>query len=213
MQLAARGDDSAVVSHRAPAARPGGESVPVVVMAALTPSAGRDEGFDRYVRPEMGVLYRVALSVTRDHAEAEDLVQDTLLRAYRGLGGFDGTHPRAWLLTILRNTNSSRHRRRRPDLLDDPERMNDLAASTPADSGPEHDATVTLLDAQVERAFLALPAAQQAAIRLVDIGGLSYKEAAVVLGVPIGTVMSQLHRGRKRIKRSLTASGIGGRGL
>jgi len=179
----------------------------------MTAPPERSDDFDRYVVPELEVLYRVALAITRDHADAEDLVQDTLIRAYRGLDGFDGAHPRAWLLTILRNTNASRHRRRRPELLDDPERVGQLAAATPSESDPEGDATGAVLDARVERAFLSLPAAQQAAIRLVDMGGLSYREAAEVLGVPIGTVMSQLHRGRQRIKRKLTGWGRDAGGL
>lgn len=177
------------------------------VAVKVTASPERVEGFDRYVVPELETLYRVAFAITKDRAEAEDLVQDTLVRAFRGLDGFDGEHPRAWLLTILRNTHVSRHRRRRPGLLDDPDRIEELVGPTSTESGPEFDATAAVLDANVEKAFLSLTLDQQAAIRLVDMGGLSYQEAADVLGVPIGTVMSRLHRGRKRIKRKVAGSG------
>ena len=73
--------------------------------------------FERWVLPEVDVLLRVAQSITRNTHDAEDLVQDTMLRAYRSIDSFDGRYPRAWLLTILRNTEINRHRRRRPSLL------------------------------------------------------------------------------------------------
>jgi DNA-directed RNA polymerase specialized sigma24 family protein len=81
--------------------------------------AGRapDDAFERYVLPELEVLARVARSVTRNGHDAEDLVQETLLSAYRAIERFDGEHPRAWLLTIMRNAEAKRHRKRRPFLL------------------------------------------------------------------------------------------------
>lgn len=161
----------------------------------------RDAAFERWVVPELAGLYHVALAITRDHAEAEDLVQDSLIRAYRALDSFDGTSPRPWLLTILRNTNVNRHRRRRPGLLADPERIDDHRDSGP---GPEAQVLAAVFDSRVEAALQALPADQQTVIELVDVAGLSYHEAAEIIGVPVGTVMSRLHRGRKRIKRKLT---------
>ena len=80
-----------------------------------------DTIFERYVPSEIEVLLRVAHSLTRNHAEAVDLAQDTLLRAYRGIEGFDGRHPRAWLLTILRNTHIDRNRRRCPRAREPPQ--------------------------------------------------------------------------------------------
>ena len=77
--------------------------------------------FDHFVVPEIEVMLRVARSLTAGAAEAEDLVQDSLLRAYRSIDTFDGRHPRAWLLTIVRNTNINRNRRQRPGLVDDPD--------------------------------------------------------------------------------------------
>ena len=74
----------------------------------------RGTAFERYVLPELDVLLRVARSLTHNAADAEDLVQETLIRAHRSIDRFDGRHPRAWLLTILRNANVNRARRRRP---------------------------------------------------------------------------------------------------
>ena len=88
--------------------------------ADRTETAAADAAFARYVTPELDVLYRVALSITRKPADAEDLVQDTLLRAYRSIERFDGRYPRAWLLTIMRNAQINRVRRKRPELLREP---------------------------------------------------------------------------------------------
>jgi RNA polymerase sigma-70 factor, ECF subfamily len=167
-----------------------------------------DEAFARYVLPEVEVLLRVALSRTRNAADAEDLVQDTLLRAYRAIGRFDGAHPRAWLLTILRNAQHNRVRRRRPSLLRNPDAGERLQGR--GDSQPSAEAVVVgeAFDATVEDAVARLPTRFRHAIELVDIDGLSYQEAADALGVPIGTVMSRLHRARHRIRTRLTAAGL-----
>ena len=146
-------------------------------------------------------MYRLALSITRDHAEAEDLVQDSLIRAYRALERFDGANRRAWLLTIVRNTHINRNRRRRPGLLADPAQAEQKARSAP---GAETEALAAMFDARVKAALRELPVDQQAVIALVDVAGLSYQQAADALGAPLGTVMSRLHRGRKRIKRKLS---------
>lgn len=166
-----------------------------------------DTAFERYVLPEIEVLLRVATSLTRNHAEAEDLVQDTLLRAYRGMSGFDGRYPRAWLLTILRNTHINRNRRTRPELLRDPDVASDrlaaLAADEQADSSIDNE-----LDIEIVRALDQLDARFRRVIELVDIDGLSYAEAAEVLDVPVGTIMSRLHRGRSRIRDRLDRAGL-----
>jgi RNA polymerase sigma-70 factor (ECF subfamily) len=162
--------------------------------------------FARHVLPEVDVLYRVARSMTRHDADAEDLVQDTMLRAFRSIERFDGRHPRAWLLTIMRNAQINRVRRRRPGLLDDPDDA-DRGLADPS-AGPEDLAMGRRFDAVVEDAYLALPDDFRDVIELVDLGGLSYEEAATVLDVPQGTVMSRLHRGRKRIREALAAAGV-----
>lgn len=170
-------------------------------------SGASKERFDRYVVPEIEVLLRVAQKLTRDRAEAEDLVQDTLLRAFRSIERFDGRYPRAWLLTILRNTNINRHRRKRPELLDDPDRtMATEADTSTTGESPEGLVVGATFDAVVEDALAQLPDDFRRTIELVDIEGLTYAEAAEVLGVPIGTIMSRVHRARHRIRDRLTAA-------
>jgi RNA polymerase sigma-70 factor (ECF subfamily) len=157
------------------------------------------------VLPEIEVLLRVARTLTPDHADAEDLVQDTLVRAYRAIDRFDGAHPRAWLLTILRNTQINRTRRQRPELLDDPERA---FVDDATGDGVETLVVGVTFDAVVEEALRALPDRFRRAVELVDVGGLTYAEAARVLGIPVGTVMSRLHRGRHRIRDRLAAADL-----
>lgn len=166
-----------------------------------------DTAFERYVLPEIEVLLRVAMSLTRNHAEAEDLVQDTLLRAYRGISNFDGRYPRAWLLTILRNTHINRNRRARPELLRDPDATLDRLAAVASDA--RADAAVDAeLDAEIVRALDQLDDRFRAVVELVDVDGLTYAEAAEVLDVPVGTVMSRLHRARSRIRDRLDRAGL-----
>jgi RNA polymerase sigma-70 factor (ECF subfamily) len=167
----------------------------------------RQDAFAAYVLPEVEVLLRVARSLTRHPADAEDLVQDTLLRAYRAIERFDGRHPRAWLLTILRNAHANRGRAHRPEVLSDTEAAR---ASAPAEEQPEAVVMRGTFDAAVERAFVSLPDKFRRVVEVVDLGGLSYQEAAVTLGVPVGTIMSRLHRARGRIRAALEAAGIRG---
>ncbi|MEU9794141.1 sigma-70 family RNA polymerase sigma factor [Streptomyces sparsogenes] len=173
------------------------------------PDPRQQRKFAQYVLPEVEVLLRVAMSLTAQPADAEDLVQDTLLRAYRAVGRFDGRHPRAWLLTIMRHAEVSRRRQRRPHLLDDPDTELDRLASAPG-ATPEELVVDTAFDEAVEAAFTALPLRDQQVVRLVHVDGLSYAEAARVLGVPKGTVMSRLHRARNRIRDRLVAVGPAG---
>ncbi|MDH4363738.1 MAG: RNA polymerase sigma factor [Acidimicrobiia bacterium] len=169
--------------------------------------ASRLTPFEQHVLPEIEVLLRVARSLTRNNADAEDLVQDTLIRAHNGIDRFDGRHPRAWLLTILRNAHINRHRRRRPELLRDPDVTFDRMSKA---AGPEQtDAFVDLeLDAELIRALDQLSQPFRFVVELVDIQGLSYAEAAQVLGVPPGTVMSRLHRARARLRDRLHRTGL-----
>jgi RNA polymerase sigma-70 factor, ECF subfamily len=155
----------------------------------------REELFKLHVVGELELLYRVALSLTHRPADAEDLVQDTLIRAYRSIDRFDGRYPRAWLLTILRNTNINRGRRQRPELLRDPSAHSDPPANERTDSSVD-----LMLDGAIADALQQLPEQFRQVIELVDVDGLSYQEAAVSLGIPSGTVMSRLHRGRERMR-------------
>lgn len=169
----------------------------------------RRTAFERHVVPEIEVLYRVALSITRNRADAEDLVQDTLLRAYRAAHRFDGRHPRAWLLTIMRNAQINRVRRKRPELLRDPDLTLQRTADTSTDGRTAEELVVDSgFDAVVEAAFADLSDDFRAVVQLVDLDGLGYQEAADRLGIPVGTVMSRLHRARGRIRDRLTAAGM-----
>lgn len=174
----------------------------------MVPRSQREETFARYVVPEIEVLLRVARSITGSSADAEDVVQDTLIRAYRGIDRFDGAHPRAWLLTILRNAERNRVRRRRPTLLADPDGVEISLTSVPSDDDTADQATRSAFDAAVRAAFAALPEASRLTVELVDVDGLTCIEAAGVLGVAPGTVMSRLHRARARMRASLRHAGI-----
>ncbi len=175
----------------------------------IGPPATADERFAVFVLPEVEVLLRVARTLTPSHPDAEDLVQDTLIRAFRGIDGFDGAHPRAWLLTILRNTQINRTRRRRPELLDDPDRtMSTLADTSATGQNVETLVLDATFDAVVEDAFLGLADDFRRAIELVDVNGLTYAEAASVMGVPVGTIMSRIHRARRQMRDRLTAAGF-----
>jgi len=167
-----------------------------------------DDVFNRLVLPEVDVMWRVAMSLTRNRADAEDLVQESLLRAYRAIDSFDGRYPRAWLLTILRNTERNRHRRRRPSLLNDPEIAEERGPATEADA-VERRAEDREFDEAVTAALEELPENFRRVVELVDVDGLTYQEAADVLDVPLGTVMSRLHRARRRIRDVLVPAGFG----
>ena len=174
----------------------------------MTDQAARKRAFREVVEPEIEVMLRVARSITASDADAEDLVQESLIRAFRGLDRFDGRHPRAWLLTILRNTNINLHRRRRPILADDWELTH---AARPAFGkaqlpSAEDSFLAEELDGPLEDAVAGLDPRFRSALVLVDIHDLSYAEAAAVLGVPVGTVMSRLSRARDRVRRALGAA-------
>lgn len=170
---------------------------------------GNDARFREQVLPELDVMLRVARRLTRSGHDAEDLVQDTLLRAYRAFNRFDGRYPRAWLLTIMRNRHYNEIRKRRPDLLED-----EMAQRVPArgedgrEDGTAERALHDDLDPVVRDSLASLSANHRAVIALVDLDGLTYQEAADLLDVPVGTVMSRLHRARRKIRRTLEAHGI-----
>ncbi|WP_436793439.1 RNA polymerase sigma factor [Actinospongicola halichondriae] len=172
------------------------------------PASTPDDLFERYVLPELDVLFRVAMSITRNPTDAEDLVQDTLLRAFRAIERFDGRYPRAWLLTILRNAQVNRVRRKRPELLRDPESSEQILEQQTPHESAEDDALQDTFDAAVENAFTALPDRFRRVVELVDLDGNSYQQAADSLGVPVGTVMSRLHRARRRIRDHLDTNGL-----
>ncbi|MGE0304638.1 MAG: RNA polymerase sigma factor [Acidimicrobiia bacterium] len=178
----------------------------------MTASRPSHAAFEQHVLPEVEMLLRVARTLTRNEADAEDLVQDTLMRAYRSIDRFDGRHPRAWLLTILRNTHINRNRRRRPELLRDGDPALERLAST--QSGDQTDSSVEAgFDAELERALAGLDEPFRRVVQLVDVEGLSYAEAAEALGIPAGTVMSRLHRSRSRMRDRLEQAGVAPRSM
>ncbi len=163
--------------------------------------------------PFMDSLYAAALRMTRNPADAEDLVQETYLKAYRGFGGFEeGTNLKAWLYRILTNSyiNQYRARQRRPDETDLGEvedlylfrRIGGIDAARLSVSA-EDEVLDLVSEAEVKDAVEALPENFRLAVLLADVEGFAYKEIAEILDIPIGTVMSRLHRGRKQLRRRL----------
>ncbi len=146
-----------------------------------------DELFERHVVPEIPVLLRVAYSLTGQTADAEDLVQDTLVRAYRAIDRFDGEHPRAWLLTILRNTRSnSRRRRRRPHLLREAEARLDHLEKAPIQLYTEESVLDNRFEAALEQALDSLPERHRAVVMLVDVDGPAALHADHCVSLPEG---------------------------
>ncbi len=163
--------------------------------------------------PLMSSLYSAALRMTRKPADAEDLVQETYLKAYRAYERFEaGTNLKAWMYRILTNTyiNAYRKKQRRPDEqdLDDVEdlylyhRIGGLEGSTLGRSA-EDELMDLFGEDEVKAAVEDLPEHYRLPILLADVEGFAYKEIAEILDVPIGTVMSRLHRGRKQLQKRL----------
>ena len=166
--------------------------------------------FERDVLPLLPNLYGAALRMTRNPQDAEDLVQEAYLRAYRGFSGFaEGTNLRAWMYRILTNTfiNSYRKKQRQPQTVDAEEIEDWYLYDKLGESGVEASAETEVLekipDEDVQRALEDLPENFRMAVLLADVEGFSYKEIAEILDIPIGTVMSRLHRGRKALQKAL----------
>lgn len=164
--------------------------------------------FERTALVHLDALYRTALRLTRNRAEAEDLVQETCLRAFRAFDRFDpGSNCRAWLFTILRNVFLNRQRGRDREV-HDPDGVLASEATEVTTLGfspnnPEEEFFQTVLHGDVDRALRAVPLVYREAVILADLEGLSYKEVSEVLGCPVGTVMSRLSRARHLLQRSL----------
>ena len=169
--------------------------------------------FAEQAMPFMDSLYSAALRMTRNPSDAEDLVQETYLKAYRGFGGFqEGTNLKAWLYRILTNSyiNVYRKKQRQPDESDLAE-VEDLflyrrigGAETATRSRSAEDELLELLtEHEVKEALESLPENFRMPVLLADVEGFSYKEIAAILDIPIGTVMSRLHRGRKAMQKAL----------
>ncbi len=174
--------------------------------------------FAELAMEHMSSLYTAALRMTRNPADAEDLVQETYLKAYRAFHTFQaGTNLKAWLYRILTNTfiNIYRAKKRRPEQTDieDVEelylyrRLGGLEAAT-AGRSAEDEVLERFTDDEVKAAVESLPDSFRIAVLLADVEGFSYKEIADIMDIPIGTVMSRLHRGRRALQKALFGYGM-----
>jgi len=172
--------------------------------------------FEREALKHLDSLYGAALRLTRTPADAEDLVQDAFVKAYRFYDRFEpGTNMKAWLFRILTNTFINKYRRnsRERKVLEgrDAEPVGDgvmSRAAMRALTDPVSEAQRRLITAGIQEALETLPEEYRLMIVLADVEELSYKEIADVVGCPIGTVMSRLHRARKRMQRRLVSQAV-----
>lgn len=162
--------------------------------------------FEEAALVHLDAMYRTALRLTGSRADADDVVQETFLRAFKSFDRFNpGTNCRAWLFTIMRNAFLNRVRAAGREVLErDMDRHETERLSCAADvPSPEETLYQTVLHGDVDRALQDLPMVFREAVILADLEGLSYREVADVLGCPIGTVMSRLSRGRRLLRASL----------
>lgn len=182
-------------------------------LSTLTPEQKRerDRQFERDALPWLDDVYRFALSLTRDEADAEDVVQETFLRAYRSWDTFQqGSDARRWLFTICRNVFLRSKEREKPQV-DIADAEAEASAAVYAHSAARQDGTADALLTQIDlqpalrRALDDLQEPFRSAVVLVDVEDQSYESAAQILEVPIGTVRSRLFRGRRLLQDSLFA--------
>lgn len=168
--------------------------------------------FEAEVLPFMDSLYNTAYRMSRNRQDAEDLLQETYLRAYKYYDKFqEGTNFKAWLFKILKNTFINRYRKRQRQPLrnsfDEIEGAFEFrlleSPLTARRATPEEELMVGALDQDVQQALEALPEDYRTAVEMADLQGLSYREIADQLGIPLGTVMSRLYRGRRKLEAVL----------
>lgn len=184
-----------------------GASKTMTHASATTP---RHPDFEQHVRPYLPQLHAAALRLTRHPADAEDLVQETLAKAYASYAQFTpGTNLRAWLRTILGTTyiNTYRKRQREPQVTPGSDAQQDWRRPHDPDvaRSAEDQALDKITDTGIMDALRDLPQEFRTAVWLADVEGYPYREVAAIMGTPIGTVMSRLHRGRGKLRHSLAA--------
>jgi RNA polymerase sigma-70 factor (ECF subfamily) len=174
-------------------------------------AAERTKRFERDALQYMNQLYAAAMRYTKNPEDAQDLVQDTYIKAYNSFHHFEpGTNLKAWLYRVLTTTfiNTYRKDQRRPQTSDS--ELEDWqiaeASSHTSDQGKSTEDVVleNLPDSDIKNALAEIPEEFRMAVYLADVEGFSYKEIAEIVGVPAGTVMSRLHRGRKQLREKLT---------
>lgn len=169
-------------------------------------ASSKQREFEREALVHLDTLYSVALRLTGNGSDAEDLVQDAVTKAYRAWDSYEkGTNCRAWLVTILRNTFINRFRResRRPNPVDYDEIGDTSVFESVQETDPEGTFFRFIVDDEVKRALQELPEEFRTPVVLCDVEGMSYAEISEIMEVPVGTVKSRLFRGRRRLQRRL----------
>jgi RNA polymerase sigma-70 factor (ECF subfamily) len=175
-------------------------------MFGLTQKRDERREFEELALPHLDSLYGTALRLTHNEKDAEDLVQDTILRAFRFFHRFErGTNVKAWLFKILTNTFANKYRKRQRErtILDEVQTQAEIHEAGLPD--PEAALAARLVSDQVKEALESVPEEFRLAVILADLEDFSYREIAEIVDCPIGTVMSRIYRGRRILQRKLLA--------